>query len=91
MHPVRARSERHIHTVVDDKRHAGAGDGLVNGAGVFDHFPRRAVLVAILQNGRAVECGGESKLRQRCDIAKACVDQRVEAVINLVHARSSRD
>jgi hypothetical protein len=70
---------------------ARAIHGLVNGAGVFDHLARRAVLVAILQNGRAVKRSGESKLRQRRDIAKARIDQRVEAVINLVHALSSRD
>ncbi len=91
MHSICARGERNIHPVIDDERHAGAGDGLVDGAGVFDHLPCRAVLVAILQDCRAIKCSRQSKLKERRDIAEARIHKRVEAVINFVHSRSSHD
>ena len=90
MDAVGLRRERHVDAVVDEERHARAGERRLKRAGARDEGARVRLLVAILDQRAAA---GDRGRRERHGIApagSARVDDAVEAQVDGVHAIRAR-
>ncbi len=84
MHAVGLGRQRHIDAIVDHQRHAGSGEHRMNRARLLDHPPRRAMLVAQLDQRRAARNDHAREVDERAPVRALRIDDRVEAQIDHV-------
>ena len=82
MHAVGLGGQRHVDAIVHDQRHAGTGERRLDGARLLDHAPRRAVLVAQLDQRRAAGHDQAGELGERAAVRAFRIDDRVEPHID---------